>query len=73
MGKKKKSCLSSFSRFFKKFDRYGHHVSLNFNKEDTVSTSIGGFLSLGVIGLLLFFVYSRFMIMQRRENSTIAT
>ena len=73
MSKKKKSCSGSFFRFFKKFDRYGHQVSLNFNREDTVSTSIGGFLSLGVISLLLYFGYLKFMIMARRENSNITT
>ena len=73
MSKKKKSCISSFSRFLKKFDRYGHQVSLNFNRDDTVSTSIGGFLSLGVIFLLIYFGYSRFMIMTRRESSNISS
>ncbi len=73
MGKKKKSCFSTFSRFFKRFDRFGHHVSLNFNREDTVSTSLGGFLSLGVIALLIYFGYDRFMVMVRRESSNIST
>ena len=47
------------SGFVKSFDLYGQPITLNYQGEDTFKTCPGGFISMIILGIMLFYALLR--------------